>query len=158
LLVGLAILRRFLNVTRDPKVPRASQSLESDSSVPAGLKDEIEQLLKTGSIFEVRESSEEGPEFEHVGAHTKEFFARYPHVRSKSGGTVLGKDLVSLSTYASGYISIGHMEDWDIVTKRGEDRIFVLEGAESSPEETVDQYASIYHFIYQEAKSTESKR
>ena len=69
----------------------------------------------------------------------------------------MGKDLVSPSTYASGYISIGHAEDWDIVTKRGDGRIFVLEGAEPSPEETDDQYATIYHFIYQEAVGAQSK-
>jgi hypothetical protein len=157
LLVGLGLLRRFPDVARDRKVPEASQNLASDFTVPPELKGEVEQLLKTGSTFEVRECSEKGPEFEHLGQQTKEFFERYPSVRSRSGGTVMGKALASLSTYASGYISIGHTEDWDIVTKRGEDRIFVLEGAESSPEDTDDQYTSIYHFIYQEAKSTESK-
>jgi hypothetical protein len=157
LLVGFGILRRFLNVASDRKVPGASQTLTSGSTDPTELKDKVEQLLTTDSPFEVREISEKGPEFEHLGQQTKEFFERYPHVRSRSGSTVLGKDLVSLSTYASGYISIGHTEDWDIVTKRGEDRIFVLEGAESSPEETDDQYATIYHFIYDEAMSTKSK-
>jgi hypothetical protein len=120
------------------------------------LKEEVEKLLKSGSLFEVSEVKERGAAFEHLGQLTMEFFARYPHVRSRSGGTVIGLDLVFPSTYADGYISIGHVEDWDVVIKRGEDRIFVIEGAESTPEETDDQYVDIFDFIYREALSTDA--
>jgi hypothetical protein len=89
---------------------------------------------------------------EQLGKISRDFFSKYPDIRTKSGGTVLAIDLIAPSDYMVGLISIGHSEDWDVVQKPHDDRIFVVEGAEVNAEEIEISFPSVYHFLIDEIK------
>jgi hypothetical protein len=112
----------------------------------ADARREVETIVAEGR-FKVSATNAGGPQLPQLGPITREFFDRYPHLQSASGGTEIGNDLVTESTYIRGYISLGHSEDWDVVAKPGSDHIAVVEGSETKPAEIGVVFASIYHFI-----------
>lgn len=85
-----------------------------------------------------------------LGSITKEFFSKYPSLRTKNGGFKVGAMDIQSSEYLIGYISIGNSEDWDIVQSTGHDQIFVVEGFEKSEIDIEVKFPTIYHLILDE--------
>ena len=85
-----------------------------------------------------------------LGPITKEFFSRYPILRTKNGGFQVVVQNIQLSEYLIGYISIGNSEDWDIVQSACHDQIFVVEGFEKSEIDIEVKFPTIYHLILDE--------
>ena len=89
-------------------------------------------------------------ELDSLGPITKEFFSKYPILRTKNGGFQVAVQDIQLSEYLIGYISIGNSEDWDIVQSVGHDNIFVVEGFEKSEIDIEVKFPTIYHLILNE--------
>jgi YD repeat-containing protein len=110
---------------------------------------QFESMLARRERFRVTAAPPVATEYEQLGPVTREFFARYQHVEVKPG-TIIGVDLLAPSTHATGFISIGHSEDWDVVQRPGDDRVFVVEGSERSEAEIEVRYATVYDFLLDE--------
>jgi hypothetical protein len=89
---------------------------------------------------------------EELSQTTKEFFSKYGALKTRNGGFRIAVSDVKPSEYASGYISIGHSEDWDVIQIPGNDEVFVIEGAETSAAEMEVRFQSVYHLVLDEAK------
>lgn len=123
-----------------------------NESVPLSeAQTKVEKILSTRNddIFVKLRIDAEIPQI--LGPVTKDFFRKYEEVCI--GGFQLAISQVGPSDYASGFISIGHAEDWDIVQKPGSDQVSVLEGGETIEGLTDDQHLTIYHLILSEAQS-----
>jgi len=135
----------------------ASNSEQNESARATPSLDEtrfrVDAQLEEGLIFKVvaaRRSRTENQWLSQLGPETRAFFARYHCVQTIRGGTVISEELVAPSSYLSGYISIGHSEDWDIIQAPGEDRIYVAEGAERSESDLRIEFPTVYDFIAHE--------
>lgn len=88
---------------------------------------------------------------EQLGPVVREFFSKFSSVRTPNGGVEISMSMVQPSIYISGFISIGHSEDWDIVVRSGMDEVFVVEGAELSEDDLEVSFPTVYHLLIDEA-------
>ena len=85
-----------------------------------------------------------------LGPITRGFFEQYGAVQSPQGGFCLSVSDIRPSEYVSGFLSIGHCEDWDVVQQAGRDQVFVAEGSERDANDLDDSYPSVYHLLLNE--------
>lgn len=115
-------------------------------------KDLAEKIIADGARFICIEHQGFSPSGAFLGELTREFFLKYPELRSKNGGFRLSALGICPSEYIDNHISIGRSEDWDIVQRPGDDRVYVVEGGESSGENANECFKSVYHLIVDEAR------
>jgi hypothetical protein len=123
---------------------------------PARARSLVAQAIESGELIGDEPGQDEGANLEQLGPITREFFSRYPAIRSLSGGFRVGVSEIRTSTYISGYMSIGHSEDWDIVQRSGNDEVFIVEGSEANESEMQVRFPSIYHLIVDELNAARS--
>jgi hypothetical protein len=116
----------------------------------------VAQAIESGELIGDEPGQDEGANLEQLGPITREFFSRYLGIRSLLGGFRVGVSEIRTSTYISGYVSIGHSEDWDIVQRPGNDEVFIVEGSEANESEMQVRFPSVYHFILDELNSARS--
>jgi|GEM_PF-3849457 len=111
----------------------------------------VEDIFSQGSRFFVEPAHSVSAASSDLGPIAGKFFSKYKTIRSRNGGFQLSLNDIKPSEYLSGFLSIGHSEDWDIVLRRNDDQIFVVEGSEVRPSEMEVHFPSIYHLILDEA-------
>lgn len=89
-------------------------------------------------------------ELDQLGPITREFFERFSFMRGRRGALELSAAAVGPSRYVAGFQSIGHVEDWDVVQRPGEDEVFVVEGSETDEGDMDGQFPSVYHLVVDE--------
>lgn len=125
--------------------------LASAEAVPLNeIKEKVAGLVATG-VLQVTESAiENSAIFDRLGPVTRDFFSRYPSIKTANGGLQLSTANAHPSDYIDGLVSIGNSEDWDVVVRPLEDEIFVAEGSEKSLRELEVNFPTIYHLVVHE--------
>ena len=159
-ILGLIVVGVFaiLNIAKYRKQEKASmKNVNPVNARPDLSLNEAKQLVQTAvDRNSLRVSSEKmlpNEVLEQLGEVSRDFFSKYPDIRTNSGGTVLGVNLIAPSSYMVGLISIGHSEDWDVVQKKNDDRVFVIEGGEANQDDIESYFPSVYHFLADEIKA-----
>ena len=150
ILVGIA--------SRDPII-KAIRNLEEEiARLPVeNVKAEAEQLLKDSSRFSCSKATKSLPGFiQSLGSHLVDVFGKYKSIRTVQGQVVLGWDEVGISDLNPEYVRIGKDEEFftEIVVRKGEETIYVIDGSEKSKGDIEqDRYSTIYHWILYTGKS-----
>lgn len=110
----------------------------------------VEDLIAKGERLFVEGKSSKPPE--QLGPITRDFFAMHGMLRTRRGGFQISVPDIRASDYMSGYLSIGHSEDWDVVLRPGSDEVFVIEGSETCDADMQVRFASVYHLIIDESE------
>lgn len=161
-MVWLTILGFLIVAVYYVTLRRKGKKLTSSSHVfadPSGVMSTEEARIMVDELVARRDhliaapSTPRDGNLDQFGPITREFFAKYGVLRTRNGGFQLSLADVKQSEYMSGFISIGHSEDWDVIQKPGADEVFVVEGAETREADIDVRFPSVYHLVLDEVES-----
>lgn len=155
----LVVIIYYVIITRkkEEQVVRSATSTKLDI-VPLSIEQArqiVEDLITVGEKLFVEPANKNIALPKSLGPTTREFFSKYRAVRTHLGGFVLDASEIHSSEYARGYTSIGHSEDWDVVQRCGDDKVYVVEGSESHESEMEVCFPSVYHLVLNEVQNDE---
>ena len=154
IIISYAIIARKTRYKSVPSRTKINPSSEKKAMISLDkARTMVDELVTEGEKVIVEFIHNGNTELDSLGPITKEFFSKYPLLRTKNGGFQVAVQDIQLSEYLIGYISIGNSEDWDIVQSACHDQIFVVEGFEKSEIDIEVKFPTIYHLILDEVGS-----
>jgi hypothetical protein len=146
----------FLNRKKNVgKVPIFTSHHEMASLSNEQARVVVDSIIAKGEILIVKSVAADILFLEQLGPTTKDFFSRWSVLETRQGNLRLALEEVKISDYIQDCISIGHIEDWDVVQDFYSDSVFSVEGGEICFGIAINRSPSVYHFILEYYLDTE---